>query len=210
MSYFNDRITITLTAVEMATIREALRYGARQVHASDIPVFKSFETLDENTGEVIFDEDMHHNNQAKADLALELADTLDLIEADGTDWEVLNSPSGGQVKAYISVWCRHHKTDDFGTPLVREFIWGYTPKQTFMPNTVFTSIFEDCVMPLNTQIAVHWVPFHHIPHNKLHDKDEVTYYDLDALQNRTMIITGDEAIDNDIMDALWTFINYRG
>lgn len=204
MSYFNDRITITLTAVEMATIREALRYAANQVHDSDIPVFENYETVDTNTGEVLFDESMHNTNQAKADLALELADTLDLIEADGIDWEVLNCQSGGHVKDSLSVWCRHYKTEDFGTPLIRSFIWSYTPKQSGMPSSVATTLLEDCVMPLNTQIAVHCAPY-----KELDGKGVVKYYDLDALQNRTMIITGDEDIDNDIMTALWNFINYH-
>lgn len=205
MSYFNDHITITLTAVEMATIREALRYAANQVHDSDIPVFESFESLDRNTGEVTFNEDMHATNQAKADLAFELADTLDLIEADGCDWEVLNDVSGGHVQGSVSVWCRHHKTGDFGTPLVREFVWSYLPKQSALPSTVFTSVLEDCVMPLNTQIAVHWVPY-----AELDDKNVVHYYDLDDLRNRTPIITGDEDIDNVILEALRNFVSYHG
>lgn len=201
MSYFNDNITITLTAVEMATIREALRYAAEQVHDSDIPVFESFESLDKNTGKYIFDEGMHEANQAKADLAFELADTLDLIEADGTDWEVTNSDAKGPAKESLSVWCRHHSTADFGTPLVREFIWNYTPKQ----RAVYISVLEDCVMPLNTQIAVHWVPY-----DELDDKNVVKYYDLDDLRNRTPIITGDEDIDTAIVEALRNFISYHG
>lgn len=205
MSYFNDRITITLTAVEMATIREALRYAAEQVHDSDIPVFESFESLDRSTGKYIFDEYMHETNLAKADLAFELADTLDLIEADGCDWKVLNDASDGHMRDLLSVWCRHHKTDDFGTPLVREFLWNYIPKQSGMSRTVYTSVLEDCVMPLNTQIAVHWVPY-----DKLDDKNVVKYYDLDDLQNRTPIITGDEDIDAAIVEALLSFINYHG
>lgn len=204
MSYFNDRITITLTAVEMATIREALRYAANQVNDSNIPVFESFESLDKNTGEVVFDETMYNANQDKADLALELADTLDLIEADSCDWEALNSESGGHVKDSLSVWCRHHRTGDFGTPLIREFVWSYVPKQSALPTTVFTSVLEDCVMPLNTQIAVHWVPY-----TELTDKNVVHYYDLDDLRNRTPIITGDEDIDNSIMEALRNFVIYR-
>lgn len=205
MSYFNDHITITLTAVEMATIREALRYAAEQVHDSDIPVFESFESLDRNTGKYVFDEDMHETNQAKADLAFELADTLDLIEADSCDWEVLNSPSGGHLEDSISVWCRHYKTGDFGTPLVREFLWSYMPKQSDVPSVVYTSVLEDCVMSINTQIAVHFVPY-----DKLDDKNVVKYYDLDDLHNRTPIITGDEDIDTAIVEALRNFVSYHG
>ena len=201
MSYFNDNITITLTAVEMATIREALRYAAEQVHDSDIPVFESFESLDKNTGKYVFDEAMHDANQAKADLAFELADTLDLIEADSTDWKVTNSDAKCPAKESLSVWCRHNNTGDFGTPLVREFIWNYTPKQ----HTVYVSVLEDCVMPLNTQIAIHWVPY-----DKLDDKSVVTYYDLDDLRNRTPIITGDADTDNAIVEAIRNFVSYHG
>lgn len=205
MSYFNDNITITLTAVEMATIREALRYAAEQVHDSDIPVFERFESLDRSTGEIVFDEAMHETNQAKADLAFELADTLDLIEADSIDWDVLNCQSGGRVKDSLSVWCRHHNTGDFGTPLIREFIWKFTPKQSGMPSTVFTSVLEDCVMPLNTQVAIHSVPY-----AELSDKNVIKYYDLDDLRNRTPIITGDEDIDTAIVEALRNFVSYHG
>lgn len=203
--YFNDNINITLTAVEMATIREALRYSANQVRNSDIPVFESFEHMDENTGELIFDEDMCLTNQAKADLAFELADTLDLIEADSIDWEVLNCQSGGRVKDSLSVWCRHHYTGDFGTPLIREFIWTFTPKQSGVSGTVYTSVLEDCVMPLNTQVAVHSVPY-----TELSDKNVVKYYTIDDLRNRTPIITGDEDIDMAIMEALRNFVSYHG
>lgn len=205
MKYFNDHITITLTAVEMATIREALRYAAEQVHDSDIPVFESFEPRDMNTGELVFDEALYRANQAKADLAFELADTLDLIEADGCDWTCLNNECGGHISNGIEVWCHHYKTGDFGTPLVREFIWSYMPKQSSIPSTIYTSVLEDCVMPLNTQIAVHWVPY-----DKLDDKNVVKYYDLDDLRNRTPIITGDEDIDNAIVEALRNFIRYHG
>lgn len=204
MSYFNDNITITLTAVEMATIASALRYAANQVHDSDIPVFESYEHTGENTGVIFCDEDLYGANQAKAGLALELADTLDLIEADSVDWEVLNSVSGGHVTDSISVWCRHHKTDDFGTPLVREFVWSYTPKQSSLPSTVYTSVLEDCVMPLNTQIAVHKVPY-----NELDDKNVANYFDLDDLLNKTPIITGDEDIDAVILEALRNFVKYH-
>lgn len=205
MAYFNEKITITLTAVEMATIREALRYAANQVHDSDIPVFENYETIDRSTGEVIFDEDMHSANQDKAELALELADTLDLIEADGIDWEVLNCTSGGHVKDPISVWCRHYKPCDFGTPLVREFIWSYTPKQSALPDVVFTSVLEDRAVPANTQVAVHYVPY-----DKLNGESLVRYYSLDDLLNKIPIITGDEDVDDTVLEALRIFINYHG
>ena len=200
MSYFTDNIKITLTAVEMATIREALRYAANQVHDSDIPVFETFESLDRHTGELIFDEGMHQCNQAKADLAFELADTLDLIEADSLDWEVLASTSGGH--AHISVWCRHHKSS---APMIRKFIWSYVPKHSSLPSTIFTTVLEDCVEPLNTQIAVHYVPY-----ADLTDKSIVKYYKLDDLRNRTPIMTGDEAVDETILEALRNFVSYHG
>lgn len=88
MNATNPPINITLSAVEMATIREALRYAAMQVHASDIPVFENYEPMNA-AGVQVFYEDLHTDNQAKADLALELADTLDLIEASSYDWKVL-------------------------------------------------------------------------------------------------------------------------
>ena len=205
MAYFNEKITITLTAVEMATIASALRYAANQVHDSDIPVFESFESLDKNTSEITFDEDMHSANQDKADLALELADTLDLIEASYCDWEVLNGESGGHVKDPVSVWCRHYKTGDFGTPLVREFVWSYTPKQSALPDVVFTSVLEDCVVPANTQIAVH-----NVPYDKLNGESLVRYYSLDDLLNRIPIITGDDDTDSVILEALRIFVNNHG
>ena len=205
MSYYNEKITVTLTANEMAAIRAALRYGAEQVHSSDIPVFESYESRDKDTGIVITDEYLYNANKADADLALELADTLDLIEAGCTDWELLNGQTSGHVKDNISVWCRHHKTGDFGTPLVREFIWSYMPKHGCLHHTIFTSILEDCVMPCNTQIAVHSVPYY-----ELTDKSTVTYFTLDDLQNKIPIITGDDDIDEVILSALRTFISYHG
>jgi len=198
--YFNDNITITLTAIEMATIREALRYAAEQVHDSDIPVFECFESLDKSTGEIVFDEAMHETNQAKADLAFELADTLDLIEADSCDWTCLNNECGGHFNNGIEVWCRHHKMEDFGTPLVREFIWR-TPHN----GTIYTSVLEDCVMPLNTTVAVHYVPY-----KELTDKNVVHYYTLDDLRNRVPKITEDEELDSCIIKALRTFVSYHG
>lgn len=205
MKYFNDHITFTLSAVEMATIREALRYAAEQVHDSDIPVFESFEPRDMNTGELVFDEALYRANQAKADLAFTLADTLDLIEADGTDWMVFNHTADGNTKDSLSVQCYHYTTEDFGTPLIRSFVWSYVPKQGAMSLDVATTVLEDRVMPLNTQIMVHWTPY-----EELDDKDVVMCYDLDDLQNGTMVITGDKDIDKDIMTALRNFIRYHG
>lgn len=203
MSYNNNRITITLSAVEMATIREALRYAAEQVHDSDIPVFESFEPKDMSTGERVFDEALYRANQAKADLAFELADTLDLIEADGWDWTVVNSNASLRTPSFIEVCCHRHKTNDFGMPLVREFIWRYTPKVNWLKPTIRTSILEDCVMPCNTQIAVHREPY-----DKLTDKSEVAYFTLDDLQNKIPIITGDDDIDEVILGTLRNFFSY--
>lgn len=203
MSYFNEKITVTLTANEMSAIRAALRYGAEQVQSSDIPVFESYESRDKDTGMITTDEYLYDANKADADLALELADTLGLIEAECTDWKVLNCESDGFTKDSVSVWSRHHKTDDFGTPLVREFIWSYTPKVDCVKATIRTSILEDCVMPCNTQIAVHREPY-----EELTDKSVVVYFTLDDLQNKIPIITGDDDIDEVILGALENFIKY--
>ena len=188
----------------MATIREALRYASEQVHDSDLPIFESFETLDRATGKVTFDQGLYETNEAKAKLASELADTLDLIEADSCDWEVLNGESGGHLKEHLSVWCRHHVPVESGTLLVKEFVWSYAPKQSALPTTVFTSVLEDCVMPLNTQIAVHYVPY-----VELTDKNVVHYYTLDDLQSKIPNITGDDDLDKTIAEALRNFIIYR-
>ena len=152
---------------------------------------------------IVTDEYLYNANKADADLALELADTLGLIEADCTDWEVLNSESGGHTKDSVSVWSRHHKTDDFGTPLVREFIWSYTPKVDWVKATIRTSILEDCVMPCNTQIAVHREPY-----EELTDKSVVAYFTLDDLQNKILVFTGTDDIDAAIQEALRNFIKY--
>ncbi len=192
----NLTINITLSAVEMATIREALRYAAGQVHDSDIPVFENYETRDA-TGKYMFDEDLHVDNQAKADLALELADTLDLIEADGYDWKVFREDYRIGERS-MDVWCRHWKTGDFGTPLITEFAWR-TPA-----GTIYTSIHKDCVMPLNTTVAVHYVPY-----DELTDKNVVHYYNLDDIKNKVSNISEDCEVNATILEALRTWLNYH-
>jgi len=196
MAYFNDRITVSLTAVEMAAIREALRYAAEQVYTSDIPVFESFESPDKDTGELIFDETLYQANQDKAGLALELADTLDLIEAASCDWTCLNSECGGHFSNGIEVWCRHHKTEDLSTPLVREFVWSYVPKHSALPSTVFTTVFTDHILA------------HFVPYSELDGKDVVKYYTFDELMMKTPIITGDEDTDTVIVEALRNFVRH--
>lgn len=198
----NTNLTITLTAVEMATIREALRYAANQVNDSSIPVFENYAPMDKNTGEVTFNEEMYLTNQTKAELALALADTLDLIEADGYDWKVYHEDSSIGEHS-VDVWCRHNKTSDFGMPLVREFIWNYTSKQSGIPTTVYTSVLEDCVMPINTTVAVHYVPF-----TKLDDKNVVHYYSLDEIKNKVPNIAEDPDVNEVILNALRSFISY--
>lgn len=192
----NLTINITLSAVEMATIREALRYAAEQVHDSDIPVFENYETMN-SAGKYVFDEDIHTDNQAKADLALELADTLDLIEADGYDWKVFREDYCIGER-FMDVWCRHWKTEDFATPLITEFVWR-TPT-----GTIYTSIHKDYVMPLNTTVAVHYVPY-----DKLTDKNVVHYYDLDDIKNKVPNISEDREVNDTILEALRTWLNYH-
>ena len=196
MNNTNLTINITLTAVEMATIREALRYAAGQVHDSDIPVFESYETMN-SAGKYVFDEDLHTDNQAKADLALELADTLDLIEADGYDWKVFREDYC-IGEHFMDVQCRHWKTGDFATPLITEFVWR-TPA-----GAIYTSIHKDYVMPLNTTVAVHCVPY-----DKLTDKNAVHYYNLDDIMNKVPNISEDREVNDTILEALRTWLNYH-
>lgn len=196
MNTTNLPINITLSAVEMATIREALRYAAEQVHASDIPVFENYVTTNA-AGTQVFDEYLHTDNQAKAALALELADTLDLIEADGYDWKVLRDDYHIEERS-MEVWCRHWKTGDFATPLITEFVWR-TPA-----GAIYTSIHEDCVMPLNTTVAVHYMPY-----DKLTDKNVVHYYSLDDVMNKVPNISEDHEVNDTILEALRTWLTYH-
>lgn len=191
----NLTINVTLSAVEMAAIREALRYAAEQVHDSDIPVFENYETMNA-AGKYVFDEDLHTYNQAKADLALELADTLDLIEADSYDWKVFREDYCIGERS-MEVWCRHWKTGDFATPLVVEFLWK-TPV-----GGIYTSILKDYVMPVNTTVAVHSVPY-----SQLTDKNVVHYYTLDEIKNKVPNISEDREVNDTILSALRSFLSY--
>lgn len=196
MKYFNTNLTITLSAVEMAAIREALRYAAEQVHDSDIPVFENYDVKTAE-GKYVFDESMHSANQDKADLALMLADTLDLIEADGCDWEVFCAEHCISNQT-MNVWCRHHKTEDFGTPLIVEFIWKTGN------STIYTSVLKDCVMPVNTTVAVHYVPY-----DKLTDKSTVHYCNLNDIENKVPSIAEDPEVNDSILEALRIWLKYH-